>query len=1255
MSDEEKSQGEAAAALAEGEGGEAAEASKKTTSNPDNPFDMGGGLDFEAVKRRNELAKEEARAKEAEKQNQDDDIKVIKIGSLFDDDPLPVVKDTPKKSSAAAARSAQAQEESSSEEDSEDEEERRLAEIAERKRREREANTIHVGEKTLSKWPWDHYHMVQEEYWRRYYEREEQARLKRQQAEDSDSSTSVSISSSDEDEDFSSSESGSDDSSSSEESSSSSDSENSETSSQRMERKAAARRAKKREERRQRRKQEKKRLKRLNRDTAKEQEKRRKLRQRGMEEEREAGLHDLKSDILVFERPQDPPELAQAVKDLNLTEFEAVAKERAITMISTWLFDAGLVQELMATKKVSKDGKAAEEEEENKKKKVKIEIVKKEGKKKEAKLDLGPKKSKMDIEIEKLEKAARSQLELITMRLNKAVTASGNEVQDLVNSVINTKGELVRLRKTSSMINEAAGKGVDGVAGMAASQTTFAINKYPHLKYAINARKNLAKCFRELTFFSQIPEKCANLSDMLNSAEWSEKEWTTLRTVCREHVQLEIFLVEAQAGMRKQQQEEEDADDDDDDNKRKRRSSMGAGISRKAFDVGLPHNNDEVDRFLKEHVQTVVDLGNEIRLKMFSGIAGAFGLSVNSPESVVAIVESIEIYESANQDYQSVHGADGGRGAPTSLRFKNIRSVALAELYKDMQEQGNELFEKHTGAIEEDDENYQNKMFSGILLAANELSSEVGFVAEHMAPCFPPDWSIEVIWTACVATICAEKILTTIGGSSGEKLPLFGTQQLLQLVAWVENFRDTIEESFPEIGALASSERTYFDKFPTLLANDGRTVNIAGAKDCLAFYSNNLWDAHDSGKVEFIFRTKESAEELLKRTYMSEDHEKRQLSDGTLTTSLVGDVYGYIAFVLKTLRERLTRKSEAMIQLVGIVFKALYEAQLAYRDHFLVDFECCCAGANDFVQMSDKCEDIVDEIRQECTLNDKANEALDQVSGALLGLYTSDAVHAAQKVSVYIFQDIADAEEITPLFFTVEWLDEMPDNELAGQVAITIEDYMKDLEQYLDPIMLQKAIQALVTRFVNYYIELLLQRATSHKSNRDSHFADNRRALDRMQGDIGLIKELFQDLAGEDNRPMQDAIENEFEFFETIHEIMTYAAGLSDDDIRDYIYAFQTRIKKFDITYAVIGDLYHLVSPSAEKEVYEVIDGMSEDLKSLEDNSTPDKVTLHAMVPGLSLDDLLKQHVEETKGKRNRPGEGGGVTGLFSGFMGGGK
>lgn len=652
-------------------GTEPPEESRKTASA--DPFAT-GGLDFDAAEKRRQRAIEKAKAKQAELGiEMDGDIAVRKIGSLFDDDP-PAPTSTSRKTRSSGDTPDAPPELSQEEQEAE-----MLRKMKEMNDRERERNTIRVGEKTLTKWPYDDYHRVQKEYWEHYFQREEQARLKRQQRLDgseSDSSISVSSSEDDEDEDFSAS-----GSESSSESSSSSDSSHSETSEERLDRKRSARRERKRLERRQRRKQEKKRIKRLNRDTEVEQERRRKLRQKTMEEERQAGLHDLKSDILVFERPQDPPDIKQAVAGLPLTEFELVAKERAIAIASTWLFDAGLVQELMQTKKVKDNNSEIPEEE--KKKKIEIKIVPLGGEKKKKETEnqqrKTPKRTKMDYEIEKLEKTVRKQLDLINNRLNNGVASSGYEVQELVNSVVSTKSELVRLRETSSMLSN-AGDTLDGVSGAAATQTTFAINKYPHLKFAINARKNMQKCFRELAFFSQIPENCARLQNELSEAEYSENEMTTLRNVCKEHVQLEIFLVEAEAGMRKQQ-----VDDDDDDDDGRRRS--GVGFKRTGLDVGLPHNNDDVDRFLKEHVQIVLELGDEIQQKIRFGIGTSFELAFNNPAGMVALVEAVEIYETANRTYQAVHGDEGNKvGGPKSLRFTDMRALALRELYEDMSE-----------------------------------------------------------------------------------------------------------------------------------------------------------------------------------------------------------------------------------------------------------------------------------------------------------------------------------------------------------------------------------------------------------------------------------------------------------------------------------------------------------------------------------------------------------------------------------------
>ena len=137
--------------------------------------------------------------------------------------------------------------------------------------------------------------------------------------------------------------------------------------------------------------------------------------------------------------------------------------------------------------------------------------------------------------------------------------------------------------------------------------------------------------------------------------------------------------------------------------------------------------------------------------------------------------------------------------------------------------------------IDEEEEGAKDKIFGAVLLAANDLSSHFNFVAEHMSPCFPPEWSIEVLWTACVAKICAAQILKHIGGPKGDGLSYIATAQLLGLVAWVEIFRETIEEAFPDIADLVSSERKYFDDaLPKMLSEDGRTIDLSGARDCLA-------------------------------------------------------------------------------------------------------------------------------------------------------------------------------------------------------------------------------------------------------------------------------------------------------------------------------------------------------------------------------------------------------------------------------------
>lgn len=118
-------------------------------------------------------------------------------------------------------------------------------------------------------------------------------------------------------------------------------------------------------------------------------------------------------------------------------------------------------------------------------------------------------------------------------------------------------------------------------------------------------------------------------------------------------------------------------------------------FSKQAFlDLGLIHNSSEVDHFLKEHVKNVWELGDEIRMRLLSGIGSAFDLAMNNPAGMVAMVEAVEVYEIAAEDYKAVHGVEAGSNQ--NLRFTDMRSSALSSLFKDMETRGLDVFKDIT-------------------------------------------------------------------------------------------------------------------------------------------------------------------------------------------------------------------------------------------------------------------------------------------------------------------------------------------------------------------------------------------------------------------------------------------------------------------------------------------------------------------------------------------------------------------------------
>ena len=55
------------------------------------------------------------------------------------------------------------------------------------------------------------------------------------------------------------------------------------------------------------------------------------------------------------------------------------------------------------------------------------------------------------------------------------------------------------------------------------------------------------------------------------------------------------------------------------------------------------------------------------------------------------------------------------------------------------------------------------------------------------------------LWTVSCRTFVSQQILGQIGGRDAHRLPDLTVTQLLDLVAWIESFREKIEDAFPDI------------------------------------------------------------------------------------------------------------------------------------------------------------------------------------------------------------------------------------------------------------------------------------------------------------------------------------------------------------------------------------------------------------------------------------------------------------------------
>jgi hypothetical protein len=195
------------------------------------------------------------------------------------------------------------------------------------------------------------------------------------------------------------------------------------------------------------------------------------------------------------------------------------------------------------------------------------------------------------------------------------------------------------------------------------------------------------------------------------------------------------------------------------------------------------------------------------------------------------------------------------------------------------------------------------------------------------------------------------------------------------------------------------------------------------------------------------------------------------------------------------------------------------------------------------------------------------------------------------------------------------------------------DDFMADLETFLDEFMLKKTVDALVGASVLFYVKCLFMKAEQHTSNKVAYFSNTLVALERMDKDFNILRGYFDGLA-EGMPDLTKVIVKEFQVLTTLQELIRIAVGLSDTAASDFILVLHKRLKDISITKHVVGDLWHLVKPTEERKIWELAESLEDNLLAV---CPPDKSkTAHDRmnIPGLRLDEALAKHYIQSKRKR---------------------
>jgi len=472
-----------------------------------------------------------------------------------------------------------------------------------------------------------------------------------------------------------------------------------------------------------------------------------------------------------------------------------------------------------------------------------------------------------------------------------------------------------------------------------------------------------------------------------------------------------------------------------------------------------------------------------------------------------------------------------------------------------------------------------------------------------------------------------------------------------------------------------------------------RVTRLSHDEEMMKASGRSLYHLYRSAKREVFVRIDKEMDVLLDNIYRSQiktNHYSSATSHSSCAT-LCNDIFSLVTGYLDKFHMHLSRHcQEIKLSAVSSIISKLHSKQIIHRRACFTGFQSCCAAALEFMNMAETCRSVIathpcsrgllpkdsqdndDDDKEgkhryesiKMVVNDAAaasRRSFKTKVSELCTLYYKDGVYAAQMTHVSIFESVHDA--IGELLFGLQWEDDLLENELAMIQVTIFDDYMSQIEEILqDQQQLEqqqqqqqqhaqfitKAIEAIVSATVVYYVKCLLIKADNHPSSstckkkkkrrqkaKGPYFGDTQKALDRMMDDIMILQDYFHVLAsGQQHQQQSDQyetnnttitqstphsslvsfitstpdsplvtfIKNKFDFLKLIHEVMSIAASdvcsSSQRNLSDVILSINRTLMDVNLTKRLLLDMWHLMNPAEKETLWDFMSAMDRRMRT---------------------------------------------------------